>query len=405
MVILWTKVGIFFTLLVFSLLAYKYFPNSWTLTILLLLGSFAPIWVVVDYWPKWSKLPSQLAYRVITALGLAFYYAFGPRGISFLVKTDPFIIPVKEVTKGAMNPIGGYASIPSESFIILLLTLAAIFIALASQQASHVNRLDNLREKYKRNVFPAVAAAYYLVASGFWAFSFAVPVVVGLIWFHLSSDAENKNPTIYGAYEWIIALLFVGGWIVLMAGALRTFTYRRNETQDIEEENAIEQRKSTHSLVIFFKAFLALIGITFFLDDVHESDFQLEVSRNPQHGAGEPQVIASRRAQVRDKTVNRLRLLRRALGYSFLLIASACATGALFAAIFYGSIPKPSLPITNAVGSAFCFAWATLGRLGWTGFSWKRNTIFEVLDEILFRLLYWLGAFFGAVAVLASGTD
>ena len=45
------------------------------------------------------------------------------------------------------------------------------------------------------------------------------------------------------------------------------------------------------------------------------------------------------------------------------------------------------------------FSWATLGRLGWAGQSCKGDTVFEDLDELIFRGLYWLGALFGLLGV------
>lgn len=49
--------------------------------------------------------------------------------------------------------------------------------------------------------------------------------------------------------------------------------------------------------------------------------------------------------------------------------------------------------------SILSFSWATLGRLGWEGQSFKGDTVFEDLDELIFKSLYWLGTFFGVLAV------
>jgi len=59
-------------------------------------------------------------------------------------------------------------------------------------------------------------------------------------------------------------------------------------------------------------------------------------------------------------------------------------------------LPRPVL----AVGSLFCFAVATLGRLGWGGQSWGGNTSVERLDHRVFHVLYWIGMCWGTLALL-----
>lgn len=54
-------------------------------------------------------------------------------------------------------------------------------------------------------------------------------------------------------------------------------------------------------------------------------------------------------------------------------------------------LPRPVL----AVGSLFCFATATLGRLGWGGQTIKGDTSVELLDQRLFHVLYWIGMCWG----------
>lgn len=78
-------------------------------------------------------------------------------------------------------------------------------------------------------------------------------------------------------------------------------------------------------------------------------------------------------------------------------MASAVAVAYFFRASGIAPmLPRPVL----AVGSLFCFATATLGRLGWGGQSIKGDTSVEQLDQRLFHVLYWIGMCWGALAIL-----
>lgn len=190
--------------------------------LLLFTACYWPIWGIIRWWPTCIKLRG----RGLVAFARTVYYALlMPCMFTCLVASmDPFIIPVKN------NLTYTHGAIEHSTFILLLLTLAAIFVALASQQAAYVNRLYTHIKKYNKvdndgkEMPVSITAAYCLVAAGFWAFSFAVLVVFGLIGQYLlnGSGSERFN-NIYGTYEWAIALLFIGGWGALIAGALRHF--------------------------------------------------------------------------------------------------------------------------------------------------------------------------------------
>lgn len=95
--------------------------------------------------------------------------------------------------------------------------------------------------------------------------------------------------------------------------------------------------------------------------------------------------------------IGRATLLRRILALSFFSMGSAVAAGS---ASWYLKLGIPTPGPVLAVASAFCFAWATLGRLGWAGQSWKGDTAIEQVDQTVFHILYWLGMYFATVAGL-----
>ena len=94
-------------------------------------------------------------------------------------------------------------------------------------------------------------------------------------------------------------------------------------------------------------------------------------------------------------TKDRLKLLRSKLAISFLSMASACCTAVITSEIGLGI---PTSVSVLAISSTFCFAWATLGRLGWAGQSFSGNTSVEILDRKLFHILYWVGMYLAVVA-------
>jgi len=169
----------------------------------------APIPLVVGCWcrPAVAQNPiSRAVWRLVSAFILASYYG---------------LLPFFIATHTRLNPLLRPEQVAERSFVTVLVILASIFIALAAQQATYVIRLDERRrdERLDENRRVEATAAYFLVSCGFWAFSFAVPATFGLIGAYLLTE----DLFTLGIYEAIIAILFVGGWIVLMAGALRRF--------------------------------------------------------------------------------------------------------------------------------------------------------------------------------------
>lgn len=71
-------------------------------------------------------------------------------------------------------------------------------------------------------------------------------------------------------------------------------------------------------------------------------------------------------------------------------VAVACLTKSYFVAV----------PLPLAIASMCCFAWSTLARMG--GRSWGQKTATERIDRVFFWILYWLGTYLGAVAMLPT---
>jgi len=152
-------------------------------------------------------------------------------------------------------------------------------------------------------------------------------------------------------------------------------------------------------LKILLQTALALLVQGPFVEPLVAADFDQELARNTQLRSSSPQQQAAHRGSLQALVLFRLERLRIQLLVSALFIASACLT-----AFFLHRHPDRGFAqpgnLLLAVVSIFCFASATLGRLGWKGQSIKGDTSVERLDQAIFWLLYWLGTFFGVLAVL-----
>lgn len=126
-----------------------------------------------------------------------------------------------------------------------------------------------------------------------------------------------------------------------------------------------------------------------------QADYLMELGRNAQLQAASSETESQQMEDTRAQVSRRLRLLRSVLIKSFMSMASAIALALLVKCLNFG-VPVPLV----VVASAFCFAWATLGRLGWASQSWKGESSVERLDQVLFHVLYWLGMFLASMSVL-----
>lgn len=157
---------------------------------------------------------------------------------------------------------------------------------------------------------------------------------------------------------------------------------------------------------IYIKAFLSLLT-GFFVEDCAFCDFEKELAGNEQLRAAKPERKQEHKLDSIKRTNVRLNLLRKKLSFSFIVIFSAIITGVLCASFLDKCVLKNMLVPNRlfAILSILSFSWATLGRLGWEGQSFAGNTVFEDLDQLIFKSLYWLGAFFGVLAVASYASQ
>ena len=192
--------------------------------------AFVPIVLLVRYWSSWSSRNTfeRGIWRLVTAVLLAGWYGGLPIVFANSVKLRPLVPPTDS---------------PDVQFLGILILLVSISIFLAAQQGSYVNRLDEKR-RTGQSYIPEYDAAYFFVHCGFWAFSLVVVALIGLVGVHIA----RADSAAYGVYEWLIAVLFIGGWIVLMAGALARFRF---ELRPAEQRNAsIEEREALKKEIV-----------------------------------------------------------------------------------------------------------------------------------------------------------
>jgi hypothetical protein len=128
-----------------------------------------------------------------------------------------------------------------------------------------------------------------------------------------------------------------------------------------------------------------------------DADHALELAGNLQLATAPPELQERHRQKYRAVVEKRRRLLRRNVFLSFFILASAVVVSLLYSLI--STVPA-SLRAWLGVASLFFFAWSTFARLGWSGQSYRGDTVMERLDEWIFRFLYWLGTFLGILALV-----
>jgi hypothetical protein len=146
------------------------------------------------------------------------------------------------------------------------------------------------------------------------------------------------------------------------------------------------------------RGILALFRWTDRVQPLIDADHALELSRNAQLAAAPLETREQRHREYAATLCTRLRLLRRNVFQSFLILSSAVVLSLLLSDLLW--LVSDSWRAWLGVSSLFCFAWATLARLGWSGYSWRGDTVIERLDEHIFRSLYWLGTFLGTLALV-----
>ena len=129
-----------------------------------------------------------------------------------------------------------------------------------------------------------------------------------------------------------------------------------------------------------------------------DADHKRELSQNVQLAQAPLEKQEQHRRGYVSTLNRRIQLLRRNHIWSFVLMGSAVIVALIFSHFTWS--PTPVTRVWFGVASVFCFAWATLARIGWAGQSWKGDTVVERLDELIFKLLYWLATLLGTLALV-----
>jgi hypothetical protein len=148
-------------------------------------------------------------------------------------------------------------------------------------------------------------------------------------------------------------------------------------------------RAWAHECALMARGVLALLRKSADVQPLIDADHALDLSRNTQLVAASPENQERHRREYATTLVERLRLLRRDVFWSFIILASAVALSLLFSYL----VPalSPSWRAWLGASSIFSFAWATLAKLGWPGQSWSGDTVVERLDEAFSSFSIGLG--------------
>lgn len=127
-----------------------------------------------------------------------------------------------------------------------------------------------------------------------------------------------------------------------------------------------------------------------------EADMRAELQRNAALRVGSDAQREEALGSLHAATGVRLRLMRRRLLVSWGSMGSAVLSAYVARHQLLSGVPVPAL----GAASILVLSAATLGRIGWAGQSIGGETTVERGDQALFHLLYWMGTFCGAAAIL-----
>jgi hypothetical protein len=145
------------------------------------------------------------------------------------------------------------------------------------------------------------------------------------------------------------------------------------------------------------RSVLALVWPWTSVQRLVDADWHDELAKNTQLASRSRDVQQAHRREYIPVLKERVRLLRCGMIGSFLFLVFAIVVAQVV--ILAGEKPNAPQKIWLGGLSIFCFAWATLARLGKPGTSFGGNTVIERLDRKIFWVLYWLGTFFGTLAL------
>lgn len=127
-----------------------------------------------------------------------------------------------------------------------------------------------------------------------------------------------------------------------------------------------------------------------------DADMQAELQRNAALRSSSDAQREEAFGNLHAATRVRLQLMRRRLLVSWGSMGSAVLSAYVARHLLLSGVPVPAL----GVASILVLSAATLGRIGWAGQSISGETTVERGDQALFHLLYWIGTFCGAAAIL-----
>jgi hypothetical protein len=150
----------------------------------------------------------------------------------------------------------------------------------------------------------------------------------------------------------------------------------------------MSNQSKTSEWALMLRGFFALFSKKVSIEPLIDADVALELTKNARIKE------ADFRRDYRPTALMRLRLLRRNFLRSFLFL-----TTATLLALIVSSIVSLSSPSWLGIASVFFLAWSTVARLGYSGKSWSGDSVFERLDERIFRILFWFGTFLGILSL------
>jgi len=166
--------------------------------------------------------------------------------------------------------------------------------------------------------------------------------------------------------------------------------------------------RNKDKIVTSIKAFISLINVNLFNEDLTSIDFEKEINSNKQLASSSSEKKEDFLKRLKGINMERGRLLRKKLCHSFFWIFLGLLIGFLFKLFFnISNLDQFTFFFKNinpnnyfGISSIVLFSVATLGRLGWEGQSNAGDTVYEQLDKRIFWILYLIGTILGSLSIL-----
>ncbi len=143
-----------------------------------------------------------------------------------------------------------------------------------------------------------------------------------------------------------------------------------------------------------------------FIDRLAEYDCERRKERLLAEGKGQLSISIPSDERLREESrrwnLQGIRVLRDSLLGSLLVVTTALALAFLCVWLLsrHAPIDATNLRLYLSIGSMVTFVVATLGRVGWPRKSYEEGTTLARVDDLIYRGLYGLGTFLGALALL-----